>query len=206
MSKTTRLLLLRHGEVEAPYQRVFGGRIDMGLSPVGHEQARRLAEHLRTVPFDAVYVSPLQRAQQTVAPLAATNGHQPVTLDSLREVDFGAWTGRSWEQVRSEFGMSPFHWLRELDRNAIPGAEPIAAFRARGAAVLERTLRDHEGATVALVCHGGVVRLLLALLLDLPLPKMTAFEVDYASVTVVDHREGKSEVQLLNYTPWRPWP
>jgi broad specificity phosphatase PhoE len=43
----------------------------------------------------------------------------------------------------------------------------------------------------------------LAHLLELPLPKLVHFEIDYASVTVVDHRPQRAEVQLLNYTPWR---
>ena len=43
----TRLLLIRHGEVEARYQGIFGGRIDMNLSPRGRQQAKILAEYLR---------------------------------------------------------------------------------------------------------------------------------------------------------------
>jgi len=97
MSTAMRLVLMRHGEVEARYQRIFGGRIDMELSPRGHEQARQLADHLRPTHFDAAYISPLRRARQTMAALVATHGDQPVVLEDLREVDFGAWTGLSWE-------------------------------------------------------------------------------------------------------------
>ena len=67
----TRLFLLRHGEVEARYHRIFGGRIDMELSPRGHEQAKALADYLATTHFHSIYVSPMTRAQQTLAPLAA---------------------------------------------------------------------------------------------------------------------------------------
>jgi broad specificity phosphatase PhoE len=54
-----------------------------------------------------------------------------------------------------------------------------------------------------MLCHGGVVRMLLAILLDLPLPRMSAFEVDYASLTVVEQHRRGAEIQLLNFTPWR---
>ena len=64
----TRLFLLRHAEVEEKYHRIFGGRIDMNLSALGHEQAGKLAGYLAGTTFDAMYVSPMKRAQQTLAP------------------------------------------------------------------------------------------------------------------------------------------
>jgi broad specificity phosphatase PhoE len=205
MSKTrpTRFYFIRHGEVEERYQKVFGGRLDIDLSPFGVEQAAAVAAHLRGTHFDAVYASPMKRAQRTLAPLVASNGYRPVTLDDLREVDFGAWTGFTWDEVRERFGKSAYDWLHELEAGGIPEAEPIPAYRRRVAGCLDEMLALHPGKTVAVVCHGGVIRMALAHLLDLPLPKMAHFEVDYASITVVDHRPGRPEVQLLNFTPWR---
>jgi broad specificity phosphatase PhoE len=199
----TRLLLLRHAEVEERYQCVFGGRLDMDLSPRGQEQARQLADYLRGTPVDALYVSPLRRARQTALPLTRQNGHQPIAAEGLREVDFGAWTGLTWDEVKERFGVSPYHWLRELHQGTIPGAEPATEFAARVGACLRDALAAQPGGTVAMLCHGGVVRMLLAILLDLPLPRMSAFEVDYASLTVVEQHRRGAEIQLLNFTPWR---
>ena len=66
MAPLTSLFLVRHGEVAVPYHRVFGGRIDMSLSETGLDQARKLADHLRPTPFDAIYASPMLRARQTL--------------------------------------------------------------------------------------------------------------------------------------------
>ncbi len=77
MKSPTRLFFIRHGEVEAGYQRVFGGRIDMELSPFGHEQARRLADYLERFPFDALYASPMRRVRQTLRDLAGRQSHEP---------------------------------------------------------------------------------------------------------------------------------
>lgn len=198
----TRLYLMRHGEVEERYQRVFGGRLDMDLSPRGRQQAKALAAYLRDTHFDAVYASPMLRARRTLEPLAAPNGYQPVFCPDLREVDFGAWTGCTWEEVRERFGKSAFDWLHELEAGGIPGAEPVPTWRQRVAACLEQILARHPGGTVAVVCHGGVIRVALAHLLDLPLPKLAHFEVDYASLTLLDHRPGRSVVRWLNFTPW----
>ena len=69
MDNPARLFLLRHAEVEERYQRVFGGRIDMGLSTFGHEQSRALADYLQRVAFDVIYASPMKRVRQTLAAL-----------------------------------------------------------------------------------------------------------------------------------------
>lgn len=199
----TRLYLIRHGEVEERYQRVFGGRLDMGLSPRGVAQAEALAARVRDVPFAGIYASPMKRVQQTLAPWRSANGHRPVVLEGLREVDFGVWTGHTWDEVRERFAKSAFDWLAELEQGGIPEAEGMAEFRGRVAGCVGDILARHSGESVAVLCHGGVVRMALAHLLDLPLPKMAHFEIDYASLTVVDHRPHRTEVQLLNFTPWR---
>ncbi len=199
----TRLYWIRHAEVEARYQQVFGGRLDVDLSPRGEQQARALADWLRATPFDAVYASPMRRVRRTLAPLLDPHGAEPVFLDDLREVDFGAWTGCTWAEVQTRFGRSPFDWLHALEQGEIPDAEPLPAYRRRVAGALDHILARHPAGTVAVFCHGGVIRMALAHLLELPLSKMAHFEVDYASLTVVACPRGRPEVQLLNFTPWQ---
>lgn len=199
----THLFLIRHGEVEASYHRVFGGRIDMDLSPRGHEQARRTAEHLRPRRFDAIFASPMKRAQQTLAPLLEHRRARPATLNDLREVDFGDWTGLNFMQVRERFGAHAYEWLDHIERGGIPNGETAADLRERIAPCVLRMLAGQEGKSVAVVCHGGVIRVILSVLLDLPLTRMACFEVDYASITWVEIQPHKIEVQLLNFTPWR---
>ena len=68
MDSVTTLSLIRHAEVEVSFQGVFGGCIDMDISPRGHEQAAALARYLKRKKFDAVYASPMKRVQQTLSP------------------------------------------------------------------------------------------------------------------------------------------
>jgi broad specificity phosphatase PhoE len=56
---------------------------------------------------------------------------------------------------------------------------------------------------VAVVCHGGVIRMILSILLDIPLAKTSVFEIEYASLTQLHLHPGRVEIQLLNFTPWR---
>lgn len=203
MKSPTRLFFIRHGEVEASYQKVFGGRIDMELSPFGHQQAEMVARYLERYPFDAIYASPMRRVQQTLRDLAARQSRQPIILPGLREVDFGEWTGLSWEQVEQRFSVSPFTWVDQLEHGAINGAESVPHYRERIEAALGQIRAEQCERTVAVVCHGGVIRMALAILLDLPFKKTAGFDVEYASVTVVDWLPHKAVVQLMNFTPWR---
>lgn len=203
MTPPVRLFLLRHGEVEDRYHRVFGGRIDMDLSPRGHQQAAMLAAYLRRRPIDFIYASPMRRAQQTLAPLKSHCAKADVTVPDFCEVDFGDWTGLTWEQVHARFGVSAYQWLDMMDKASLPNGESAQAFRARIEPAFLKIIGQHAGESVAIVCHGGVIRMMLAVLLDLPLTKMACFEIDYASVTLVERHHHKTEVGLLNFTPWR---
>ena len=183
MPSATRLLLIRHAEVEARYQRVFGGRIDMELSPRGHEQAAALAKYLRRKPLSAIYASPMKRVQQTLAPLLVNGAPKPIILPDLREVDFGDWTGLAWDEVQAKFGISAFAWLEQLECDGIANAESAETLRDRVEPCLRQILADHSGQQVAVFCHGGVIRALLGILLRWPLSRTGAFEIEYASLT-----------------------
>jgi broad specificity phosphatase PhoE len=200
------LLLVRHAEVEARYQGVFGGRIDMDLSPRGHEQAAALAKYLHRQPLSAIYASPMRRVQQTLAPMLVNGARKPVILPDLREVDFGDWTGLAWEDVYAKFGISAFAWLEQLECDGIANAECSETLQDRVEPCLRQILAAHAGQQVAVFCHGGIIRVLLSLLLRWPLSRMGTFEIEYASLTRVLVRPQKAELQLLNFTPWREIP
>ena len=202
-SQPTRLWLIRHAEVESRYQHTFGGRIDMNLSARGRAQAKTLAGYLHNKTLDAIYASPMKRVQQTLAPLLKNGAPAQTILPGLREVDFGDWTGFNWEEVREKFGVHPYDWLDEIELGAVPNGETGVQFRARVESCLFEIIRRHPGGTAAIFCHGGVIRMLLAILLELPLPKTNSFEIEYASVTQVALHPHLNEIKLLNFTPWR---
>jgi broad specificity phosphatase PhoE len=199
----TRLLLIRHAEVELRYQNTFGGRIDMNLSARGRTQAQTLAGYLGDKTLDAIYASPMKRVQQTLAPLLKNGASAQTILPGLREVDFGDWTGFNWEEVRKKFGVHPYDWLDEIELGAVPHGENSVQLRTRVGSCLFEIIRRHPGRTVAIFCHGGVIRMILAILLELPLPKTNSFEIEYASITQVALHSHLNEIELLNFTPWR---
>ncbi|HEY1661106.1 MAG TPA: histidine phosphatase family protein [Verrucomicrobiae bacterium] len=203
IQKPTQLLLARHGEVEESYHKIFGGRIDMNLSARGHEQAKMLASFLGKKKIDAIYASPMKRVQQTLAPFLANGAPPQKIVDDLHEVDFGDWTGLNWEQVCERFNLLTHEWLDHIERGVAPNSESGPQFRKRIAPCIREIIKNHPGQTVAIFCHGGVIRMILSILLDLPLPRTNMFEVEYASVTQIALHPRHAEIELLNFTPWR---
>jgi broad specificity phosphatase PhoE len=199
----TRLLLIRHGEVEVRYQNKFGGVIDMNLSANGKKQAKVLADYLRAKTIDAIYASPMRRVQQTLAPTLKSSRQKQTILPGLKEIDFGHWTGLGWQEVELQFKFRSHEWLEQIHRHGVPNGESGKVFSARVKPCLDQIIAAHPGENVAVFCHGGVIRMVLALLLKLPLPKTNQFDVEYASITQVALHEHINEVELLNFTPWR---
>lgn len=202
----TSLLLIRHAEVEVRYHKIFGGKIDMNLSPRGHEQARVLAKYLYAKKIDAVYASPMKRVQQTLAPFLGNGAPSQTILKDLREVDFGGWTGLNWEQVAEKFNLLTHEWLEHIEQGILPDGENGAQFRNRVEPCVRQIVENHPGQIVGVFCHGGVIRMILSILLELPLPRTNMFEIEYASITQIALQPGHAEIELLNFAPWRDVP
>jgi len=177
----------------------------MALSPQGEKQALALADWFAETKVDAVYASPMLRVQQTIAPLLRQSQLQPILMPDLREVDFGDWTGFRWEEVKERFGVSAFDWLEILE-DGIPNGESAASLLARVQPCLHEILHANPHRSVAVACHGGIVRVILALLFGLPLSRMAHFNIEYGSITVVELQPEKKhavEIELLNFCPLR---
>lgn len=181
-----RITLLRHGEPDwAPGD---GPTVnDPGLTEYGHEQARVAAKALASERIDALYVSPLRRAQQTAEPLSAASGVTPVTIDDLAEISID-FEGQGQEQVDRVFVEAARRPL-EQHWEGWPGGETFTDFHARATRGITEVLRRHdvrpekkqdftvwhlpEGAAphIVIVAHGGTNAVLLTHLLDVrPVP------------------------------------
>lgn len=161
------ILLIRHGE-SMPGRvgeavPTWQGHSDPALAPEGEHQAQQLAERLIAAEIDAIYVTPLQRTQQTIAPLAATLGLTPVVEPGLVEVHLGEWEGMIFRQRTEERHPLALQAFAEQRWDVIPGAEPTGRFEQRVHRALAGIARSHPDQRVAVVAHGGVIGQLLAL-------------------------------------------
>ena len=191
---TTRLLLIRHAQPEEDARGRCYGRLDVGLSPTGLANAERLAESLRDVELEAIYVSPRLRAVQTAAALDGV----PIVYDRLRELDFGELEGRTYDEIEREQPELFRRWMETPTLVRFPGGESYAELRERVAAAVDDVVAANNGRTVALVSHGGVIRAALTVALELADERAFALDVGYARVSVVDWFDGTPVVRLVN--------
>jgi probable phosphoglycerate mutase len=151
----TNLYLIRHGEAIYATQ----GRIgNSGLSPLGILQAERLRDRLaatQEIKADILISSTLHRAYQTAQIVAPAFGLPIVLDDTIQELQDGEAEGMTIEEYKEAFGEIDF----ELDpyRPTAPGGESWADFMLRVGSALHRITHEHEGKTIVLFCHGGVI-------------------------------------------------
>ena len=200
------LILLRHGE---PDWHPAGSELqvdDAGLTALGHAQARSAAQALAKGRVDAIYVSPLRRARETAAPLAAAVGLRAVTVPGLAEISVAGATGLSQRDVDRFFLEAMRRPLAE-HWDGWPRGEGFRDFHARVCASLDGVLalhgitpgREHEFTvweqparpeTIVIVAHGGTNAVLLSHLLDIPpVPwEWVRFESELAAYSIVQAR------------------
>ncbi|MGH3873427.1 MAG: histidine phosphatase family protein [Pseudonocardiaceae bacterium] len=187
MDPVTRLVLVRHGESRATVDRMIGGHEGCrGLTELGRRQAKALADRLiRTgelAQTSALIASVLPRAVETAEIVAPTLGGLKVVQDcDFCEFHAGAADGLSWEQVRECY--QPEQYQHDQFRPLAPGAESRAAFFTRVGTALAGVAAEHAGATVVIVCHGGVIEGSFVALGNLPLRKNFDLTIGNTSLT-----------------------
>lgn len=167
----TRLILVRHGESKATVRRAIGGpRTCDGLSLLGREQAERLRDRLAStheITADALYSSEYPRARETAEVIAPALG-LPVLIDAeWGEHDPGPESdGLTFEEFVARNGAPD--WEADVDAELFPSGETVRQFHERVDRALHRTLAEHEGGCVVVVCHGGVVDAVMRTALQAP--------------------------------------
>ena len=190
------LLWVRHGEPE----RIAPGRgvpADPPLTALGHEQAQRLAAWLAPEPIDAVISSPLRRATETAAPIAASHGLVVEVVDGLIEYD-----SKSDHYIPTEelSATKDERWLAMVEgRWESFGADPPDVFVARIAMTVDTIVDRFAGQRVVAVCHGGVVNVALGLVLGIGGDRPLWFEPGYSSLhRVKASRSGVRSIGSVN--------
>lgn len=184
------LLLARHGSVEESSGRGFLGRTDAPLSEKGYAEARALAEVVRGRKPERIVSSPLTRATQTAAVVAEAAGLEVETDADLREIDFGEWEGRTFEEIQADDPEAVSRWAEFSPDFAPPGGEVIGDFFRRARRALARLAGDPADMVLA-VTHGGVIRTAICQLLGLDARSYLLFDVRPASLTTIRIFDGK---------------
>ena len=199
MVRLTVFYLLRHGE-HVLRGRVLAGRTPgVGLSAVGRAEITAVADRLAEDKIDALYSSPLQRTRETAEILSERLNLPVAYRDDLLEIDFGEWTGLTYDAVRAD---ERWHlWSNCRSIATVPGGESMRQVQDRAVRVLFDLGQTHRNGTVLIVSHGDVIRAVLLFALGMPLDFYSRIEVGLASLNTIQIDDRGIRVLAFNERP-----
>lgn len=202
----TEILFVRHGETEWNKVGRFQGSTDISLSDEGILQANYLMKRLNNK-FDSIYTSPLSRAFHTATILCQSNPDlEPVIVDNLTEINFGAWEGLTIDQIKEQYPNEHHHWKTDEENGYLVGGDLTiknASLRAKDA-ILD-IANAQKGKRIVIVAHGGILKAGLIGLFGWKMTMYHKFFLGNTSITKVTLSDTLSPVLVsLNDTSHLP--
>jgi alpha-ribazole phosphatase len=194
---TSRIWLVRHGEPAGMRGRCYG-KLDIGLSTAGQAQMERAAECLKAESFEAIYASPRVRTMESARIVAAVHDCECREDAGLCEIDFGDFEGLTYDDIAARYPAIYRQWMEAPTEVQFPHGESFAIMRLRVLRAFEEIRQRHEGRTVAIVTHGGVIRILLAWALEMPDRCLFRLAQDYAAMNLLVWVDGVPVVQRMD--------
>ena len=186
-----KMTLIRHTALQVPAG-VCYGQSDIDVAASFHAELNTLTEKLNHMQFDAVYASPLQRCSKLAL---ALNKGQVIHEPRLKELHFGDWEMQAWDDIPREiFDV----WAQNYAELAPPNGETFSQLQTRGLSFLDEALQKHSAQHIAVVTHGGMIRALLAHVLNMELKGLFRFNIDYGSVTQLDFGAAVPKIAFVN--------
>ncbi len=196
---TTRVYLMRHGEVQNSGEKRFNGHIDIDITDKGVDQMHRLAELLAKERVSVVYSSDLIRSVRGARIISERIGLEFKAMPELRERSVGAWEGLTAEEIGKRFPEEYAAWRADLLGYRPQGGESVHDVRERVLPVYRGIVAGHQGAEIAMLLHGGVNRIVLADAVGLDLRFLFRMEQSFGAMNIIDYFEdGIAVVNLMN--------
>lgn len=182
-------ILARHGESEWNREERYQGRLENGLSDLGRQQAEALGRRLAGRSLAAIYTSPLRRAVETAAAVAAAEGVRVAVRQELTDVNHGEWSGLLHAEVQARWPDLHRQWQQRPASVRFPGGESLMEVRDRALGFLAFARQQHADGTLLVITHGEIVQLLLASFLDMQPDQLWTLPRDNCAISVIDDYE-----------------
>jgi len=192
-----RILLFRHGETANSKEVCFNGHYDVGLSQRGQKQFQHWADILKQETFQAIYSSDLQRTRNSAQFIGQQHGLEPIAYSELRELSFGTWEGMSVSEVERIYPGQMKERMKSVAIFQADGGETYPQLQARVIPKFEEIVARHPNDQIAMVCHGGVNRVILGHLLGIPIDKIFRVHQDYAALNVIQYYDQEPVVEYI---------
>ncbi|HEY7734846.1 MAG TPA: histidine phosphatase family protein [Nitrososphaera sp.] len=194
------VIFMRHGQAENNVSRILVGRhIEAHLTAQGREQVADAAKHLKSIPIDKVYVSPVIRAVETAKIVCETLGMDYEIDERLYEIELGKLVGMNYEEVTTKYGDLFMRFYTERDPVLEQfGVEAFASVKHRVKSFLDDALQRHGQSNVLTVTHLDPIKAALATLLDLKPEVLYRWHIRNASLTILKHESKVYSISGVN--------
>ena len=194
----TDLFLIRHGETEWNKILRYQGQTDIDLNETGFNQARLLSKRLKDEKIDRIYSSDLKRAANTAAIVAKPHDLKLIKEKKLREICFGEWEGMNYEEISEKYPEIYKEWRNDPVSVPPPEGETFLEFQKRIIYIINKIKDLHAGERVAIVAHGGTIRVYLAHILGMPLKENRKLSIHNTSISRLKIYDKRPVLKSLN--------
>ena len=195
----TVVLLVRHGQTPTTGKLLPGRAPGLHLAEAGVQQALRAAERIAALKsVDAIYASPLERARETAAPIAAARNLKVRIDKGLLECDFGDWTGA---ELKNLMKLPEWNTVQRAPSTfTFPGGESFTAMQNRIVGAIDRLRAAHPGGTIVCVSHADPIKAAVAHAMGTHIDLFQRIVISTCSVTAIAYGMGAPVVLTVNST------
>ena len=197
VTQLTRFLLIRHGVTDHLGERISGRMPGVHLNERGQRSLARLRKEVLAIGVKRIFSSPLERCRETAEAIA--EGKAITLKDEFLELDFGDWTGLTFDDLHRLEDWKRYNRQRSAVRT--PGGESAYDVQFRAVHGLREIREENGGGVFAIITHADVIRALLCFALGMPLDFLLRLQIDPASLTEIEMDEHGMRVLRAN---WRP--
>lgn len=193
---TVQLLLLRHAQ--AGLHGRFCGHSDPSLTVQGQEQIPVIIRSLSQIIPREIWSSDLRRAKETAKPIARYFELDYTTSPGLREMNFGAWEGLSWNEIEFLYPDDARAWAKLFPHHRPPRGESFRELQARAVEQLELLANHAEPGCTLVVTHAGFIRAAVGWVLGMSDERISRIGQSHGALTTLEKLGNHWSVSALN--------
>ncbi len=190
------LFLIRHTETEATAGRCIG-QSDVALSEKGMADVAKVVEKMKALAPNVMISSDLSRCRVLAEALAKEVKVDVVFESAWREINFGQWEGKNWDEIYARDRTHYEAWTKDFLTIAPPEGESFLKLQERIARELNM-LKTHQAETAVIITHAGAIRAAISSAIGLPLDRAFSIHLDYGALVQLNLNNGLWTLQNLN--------
>lgn len=169
----TQIFLVRHGQTEWNQQNRLQGHKNSPLTENGRKQACMTREALLNQSIDKAYVSPLQRARDTLDIILEGREVKTTITNNLKEINLGPWEGKTRAETKTSHPLEYDDFWNRQDQFILEGAETYQQLQLRMAKELDEILANKQEKNILVVSHWIAIKTAIAHYTSTPISKLT---------------------------------